>query len=46
MSELRIVLSSIPVEANALSCNLKTVEGVLEQSANDDIDLSCSVKRP
>ena len=38
MSELRIGLASIPVEENALSCNFKTVDGVLEENANDDID--------
>ena len=39
MSELRIGLVSIPVEENALSHNLGTVEGVLEERVNDEIDL-------
>ena len=39
MSKLRIGLVSIPVEENALSHNLGTVRGVLEERANDEIDL-------
>ena len=39
MSELRIGLASVPVEADALSRNLETVQRVLVENANDDIDL-------
>lgn len=39
MSVLRIGLVSIPVEANGLSRNLETVQRVLDENANDDIDL-------
>ena len=39
MSVLRIGLASVPVEANELSRNLETVERVLADYANDDIDL-------
>ncbi len=39
MSALRIGLASVPVEANESSRNLETVEHVLEENANDDIDL-------
>ena len=39
MSAFRIGLASVPVEANELSRNLETVERVLADYANDDIDL-------
>ncbi|MDE2887210.1 MAG: carbon-nitrogen hydrolase family protein [Gemmatimonadota bacterium] len=39
MSALRIGLASIPVEANALSRNFETVERVLEEKADENIDL-------
>ena len=39
MSELRIGLVSIPVEENAFSDNLNSVRGLLEERANDGIDL-------
>ncbi len=39
MSELRIGLVSIPVDENALSHNLGTVRCVLEERANDEVDL-------
>ena len=39
MSAFRIGLASIPVAANALSRNFETVERVLDENANDDIDL-------
>ena len=39
MSVLRVGLASVPVEANELSRNLETVERVLADYANDDIDL-------
>lgn len=39
MSVLRIGLASVPVEANALSRNLETVQHVLDENANDHIDL-------
>lgn len=39
MSVLRIGLASVPVAANALSRNLESVQHVLEEKANDHIDL-------
>lgn len=39
MSELRIGLVSIPVEENAFSDNLNAASAVLEERANDGIDL-------
>lgn len=39
MPELRIGLVSIPVEENAFSDNLNSVRGLLEERANDGIDL-------
>lgn len=39
MSVLRIGIASVPVAANALSRNLETVERVLDENANDHIDL-------
>ncbi|MCY3766587.1 MAG: carbon-nitrogen hydrolase family protein [Gemmatimonadetes bacterium] len=39
MSAFRIGLASIPVAANALSRNFETAERVLDENANDDIDL-------
>lgn len=39
MSVLRIGLASVPVAANELSRNLETVERVLADYTNDDIDL-------
>lgn len=39
MSTLRIGLVSVPVEANALSRNLESVERVLEEEADENIDL-------
>ena len=39
MSALRIGLASVPVEANALPRNLETVERVLEENADENIDL-------
>ncbi len=39
MSALRVGLASVPVEANALSRNLETVERVLEEKADENIDL-------
>lgn len=39
MSVLRVSLASIPVEANALSRNLETVERVIDENANDNVDL-------
>lgn len=39
MSELRIGLASVPVAANELSRNLESVQHVLEENANDHIDL-------
>lgn len=39
MSVLRVGLASIPVVANALSRNLETVGRVLDENADDDIDL-------
>ena len=39
MSVLRVGLASVPVEANALSRNLETVERVLSENANGNLDL-------
>ena len=39
MSTLRVGLASVPVAANALSRNLESVQHVLEEKANDHIDL-------
>lgn len=39
MSVLRIGIASVPVAANALSRNLETVERVLEEKADENIDL-------
>ena len=39
MSVLRVSLASVPVETNALSRNLETVERVLDENVNDDIVL-------
>ena len=39
MSQLRIGLASVPVEADALSRNLETVERVLEEKVDENIDL-------
>ncbi|MCE2440162.1 MAG: carbon-nitrogen hydrolase family protein [Candidatus Latescibacteria bacterium] len=39
MSEFRIGLVSTPVQQNGFSCNLKRIQIVLEERANDDADV-------